>query len=201
MGSDERSERRQELASKTVFTTGEAAQVCKVSQQTIIRCFDKGQLTGFRVPGSRFRRIPREDLMRFMEKNGIPLDPILGDGSEHRRVLVFSVDPRLGADSVAAATGFEVKRARTAYEAGMVTEQFKPQLIVLDGANGGVPSACRAIRESDSVGDATVVVLTTSSSREEATALLDDGASEVIVWDGAVESLAARLREHGRVGV
>ena len=43
---------------KTVFTTGEAAKICKVSQQTIIRCFDNGQLKGFRVPGSRFRRIP-----------------------------------------------------------------------------------------------------------------------------------------------
>ena len=44
---------------KTVFTTGEAAKICKVSQQTIIRCFDNGQLKGFRVPGSRFRRIPQ----------------------------------------------------------------------------------------------------------------------------------------------
>ncbi len=46
-------------ASKQVFTTGEAAEICKVSQQTIIRCFDSGRLNGFRVPGSRFRRIPR----------------------------------------------------------------------------------------------------------------------------------------------
>ncbi|MFM8398687.1 MAG: regulator, partial [Pirellula sp.] len=29
---------------KTVFTTGEAAKICKVSQQTIIRCFDNGTL-------------------------------------------------------------------------------------------------------------------------------------------------------------
>ena len=39
---------------KTVFTTGEAAKICKVSQQTIIRCFDSGQLKGFRVPGKSF---------------------------------------------------------------------------------------------------------------------------------------------------
>jgi excisionase family DNA binding protein len=55
---------------KTVFTTGEAAKICKVSQQTIIRCFDNGQLKGFRVPGSRFRRIPREALYKFMKDNG-----------------------------------------------------------------------------------------------------------------------------------
>ena len=36
---------------KTVFTTGEAAKICKVSQQTIIRCFDNGQLKG--LPGAR----------------------------------------------------------------------------------------------------------------------------------------------------
>ena len=61
---------------KTVFTTGEAAEICKVSQQTIIRCFDSGRLKGFRVPGSRFRRIPREALVQFMKDNGIPPDSL-----------------------------------------------------------------------------------------------------------------------------
>ncbi|MCX5690162.1 MAG: helix-turn-helix domain-containing protein, partial [Planctomycetota bacterium] len=55
---------REELAGKKVFTTGEAALVCGLSQQTIIRCFDAGRLTGFRVPGSKFRRIPRDELIR-----------------------------------------------------------------------------------------------------------------------------------------
>src|SRR5881396_206586 len=64
---------------KTVFTTGEAAEVCKVSQQTIIRCFDSGRLTGFRVPGSKFRRIPRDELIRFMRANSIILDYMLPD--------------------------------------------------------------------------------------------------------------------------
>ena len=56
------------MACKTVFTTGEAAKICKVSQQTIIRCFDSGALKGFHVPGSRFRRIPRESLLTFMKE-------------------------------------------------------------------------------------------------------------------------------------
>src|SRR5437764_14712634 len=70
---------------KTVFTTGEAAKICKVSQQTIIRCFDSGQLKGVRVPGSRFRRIPRDALYRFMKENGIPTDAL---ESGRRRVLI-----------------------------------------------------------------------------------------------------------------
>src|SRR5262245_3996374 len=73
-----------ERMNKTVYTTGEAAKICKVSQQTIIRCFDNGQLKGFRVPGSRFRRIPREALYKFMKDNGIPTDAL---ESGKRKVL------------------------------------------------------------------------------------------------------------------
>ena len=69
---------------KTVYTTGEAAKICKVSQQTIIRCFDSGQLKGFRVPGSRFRRIPRDQLFLFMRDNGIPTDAL---ESGRRKIL------------------------------------------------------------------------------------------------------------------
>ncbi len=74
---------------KTVFTTGEAAKICKVSQQTIIRCFDSGQLKGFRVPGSRFRRIPRDQLYAFMRDNGIPTDAL---DSGKRKILVEDDD-------------------------------------------------------------------------------------------------------------
>ena len=61
---------------KSVYTTGEVAKICKISQQTVIRCFDSGRLKGFRVPGSRFRRIPRELLIEFMKQNEIPLNQL-----------------------------------------------------------------------------------------------------------------------------
>lgn len=56
---------------KRDLTTGEAARICRVSQQTIIRCFDDGRLKGYRVPGSRFRRIPRDSLRQFMKDMGM----------------------------------------------------------------------------------------------------------------------------------
>src|SRR6187455_1705113 len=77
---------------KTVFTTGEAAKICKVSQQTIIRCFDNGTLKGFRVPGSRFRRIPRNELYSFMRDNGIPTDAL---ESGKRKALIVDDDQEL----------------------------------------------------------------------------------------------------------
>ena len=82
----------EDLSRKRIFTTGEAAAVCKVSQQTIIRCFDAGRLQGFRVPGSKFRRIPREEIIRFMKANNIPLEALEGG---KRRILIVDDDPAI----------------------------------------------------------------------------------------------------------
>lgn len=115
-----------------VFTTGEAAEICNVSQQTIIRCFDSGRLNGFRVPGSRFRRIPRAELVRFMRSNGIPAASL--DGA-NRRVLLMSSDAAF-ADSLARAVStddrLKLHIATNAYDGGVMTAQFAPHLIVVD---------------------------------------------------------------------
>ncbi len=58
------------------YTTGEAAKVSYCSQQTIIRLFDNGDLKGFKVPGSRFRRIPHKRLCDFLFNNNIPTDKL-----------------------------------------------------------------------------------------------------------------------------
>src|SRR4028118_2143730 len=111
---------------KTVFTAGEAADICKVSQQTIIRCFDSGRLKGFRVPGSRFRRIPREALLQFMKDNGIPPDAL---DSGKSKILVVDDDPEiveLFVDVLERDGRFEVKTAATGYDAGMLTTDFRP---------------------------------------------------------------------------
>ncbi len=117
---------------KTVFTTGEAAKICKVSQQTIIRCFDSGQLKGFRVPGSRFRRIPRDQLFAFMRDNGIPTDAL---ESGKRKVLIVDDDEELVeliADVLERDGRFEVRSVNNGFDAGMMVKEYRPDLIVLD---------------------------------------------------------------------
>src|SRR5262245_13897665 len=114
-----------DLVNKQVFTTGEAADICKVSQQTIIRCFDSGRLHGFRVPGSKFRRIPREELLRFMRENNIPTDLLEGG---KKRVLVVDDDEQiveLFVDVLTRDGRYDVKTAVTGYDAGVLTQQFK----------------------------------------------------------------------------
>lgn len=60
------------IEDKVVLTTSEAAQLAGVSRYTIIKDFDSGVLSGFRVPGSKVRRIPRTDLERYRVKKSEP---------------------------------------------------------------------------------------------------------------------------------
>ena len=117
---------------KTVFSTGEAAQVCNVSQQTIIRCFDSGRLQGFRVPGSKFRRIPRDELIRFMRENDIPLARIEG---RRRRVLCVvsegSVLERL-ADEARPQDRLDIAVVRNGFDAGWAARECHPSLVLVD---------------------------------------------------------------------
>lgn len=182
---------------KTVFTTGEAAEICKVSQQTIIRCFDSGRLKGFRVPGSRFRRIPREALLQFMKENGIPADA-LNNGK--RRILVVDDDPEiveLFVDVLERDGRFEVKTANSGYDAGMLTQEFNPDLIILDymlpDINGNV--VCQTIRANPNFEHVKIIIVSGVVNQEEINELLKAGADEFVKKPFNIEKLIERVGE------
>lgn len=186
-----------ELGGKQVFTTGEAADLCKVSQQTIIRCFDAGRLRGFRVPGSRFRRIPREELMRFMKENSIPTDPLEGG---KKRILVVDDDPdiiELYQDVLTADGRFEVKTASTGYDAGVMTEQFQPSLMVLDymlpDINGNV--VCRTVRQNPKLSGMKIIIVSGVVKQDEIDSLFDAGADDFLKKPLDIQQLLARIGE------
>lgn len=181
-GKPDASQAESKWAGKQVFTTGEAAEVCNVSQQTIIRCFDAGRLGGFRVPGSRFRRIPRGDLLKFMRANDIPLTP-LEPGA--LRVLVVDDEPeilRLFEDTFGADERFELETAANGYDAGRLTESFKPDVIFLDymlpDINGDL--VCKRVREHDELASTRIVFISGVVEPAEVDRLLAAGADEFV---------------------
>ena len=182
---------------KTVFTTGEAAEICKVSQQTIIRCFDSGRLRGFRVPGSRFRRIPRDALIQFMKDNGIPPDSL---NSGKSKVLVVDDDPEiveLFVDVLERDGRFEVKTASTGYDAGMITQEFNPDLVILDymlpDINGNV--VCKTIRAKPEFEHTKIIIVSGVVNQEEINDLLKAGADEFVKKPFNIEKLIERIGE------
>ena len=180
---------------KKIFTTGEAAQVCKVSQQTIIRCFDAGRLGGFRVPGSKFRRIPREELIKFMQGNGIPTDVLEGS---LRRVLVVDDDVailELFEDLLCRDGRFEVKTASTGYDAGLLTESFRPHLIILDymlpDINGNI--VCERVRQMPHTEHTKVICVSGVVNQEEVQELMRAGADDFIKKPFDIREVVSRM--------
>jgi excisionase family DNA binding protein len=180
---------------KTVFTTGEAAKICKVSQQTIIRCFDNGQLKGFRVPGSRFRRIPREALYKFMRDNGIPTDAL---ESGKRKVLLVDDDVELVElmTKVLEEDGrFEVRVATTGFDAGMLVKEYRPDLIVLDvmlpDING--KEVCHRVRADSTLEDVRILCISGMIEDDKIQELRLSGADDFLHKPFDVEELIDRM--------
>lgn len=180
---------------KDLFTTGEAAEVCKVSQQTIIRCFDSGRLEGFRVPGSKFRRIPRLSLIKFMKDNSIPLDNI---DSGKRKVLIVDDDDEiveLMVDILARDGRFETRTASSGYEAGIATEEFRPEVILLDymlpDINGNV--VCQTIRRNPKFQDIRIIIVSGVVREDDIEQLLQSGAEGFIRKPFSVSALTDKV--------
>ena len=180
---------------KTVFTTGEAAKICKVSQQTIIRCFDSGQLKGFRVPGSRFRRIPRDQLYAFMRDNGIPTDAL---DSGRRKLLIVDDDQDLVdllVDHFERDGRFDVRSVNNGFGAGMQIKEFRPDLVVLDimlpDING--MEVCQLVRSDSSMDDVKIVCISGMVEEDRIQQLRDAGANDFLKKPFDVDTLTQRV--------
>jgi excisionase family DNA binding protein len=167
---------------KELFTTGDVAEICRISQQTVIRCFDAGKIEGFRVPGSKFRRIPRQKLIKFMKENNIPLDNL---ETGKKRILIVDDDAEiieLIVDILARDGRFETETASSGYEAGISTQLFRPDLILLDymlpDINGNV--VCQTIRKNPEFESIKIIIISGVVKKDEIDQLLKSGAEDFI---------------------
>ncbi|MBE6426541.1 MAG: response regulator [Thermoguttaceae bacterium] len=183
---------------KTVYTTGEAAKICKVSQQTIIRCFDTGQLKGFRVPGSRFRRIPREQLFIFMRENNIPTDAL---ESQNRKILLVDDDAEIVTliqDMLQRDGRFEVRSANNGFDAGMMVKEYHPDLIVLDvmlpDING--KEVCQRVRSDKTMDDVRIICISGMVEENRIRDLKESGANEFLQKPFDVDTLLKLICQH-----
>lgn len=183
------------MAFKTVFTTGEAAKICKVSQQTIIRCFDSGALKGFHVPGSRFRRIPRECLLAFMKENNIPTDAL---ESGKRKILIVDDNPDLVELLVKVLENdgrFETRTANNGFLAGVLVREYRPDLIILDvmlpDINGR--DVCVFVRSDKSLEAIKIICVSGEVEQDKVDELIKAGANEFMPKPFSTDKLIERI--------
>jgi excisionase family DNA binding protein len=165
-----------------VLTTGQVARICRVAPRTVSKWFDSGQLRGYRIPGSRDRRIPVAHLVRFMRKHGLPM----GDLETGRtRVLIVDSQREL-TDLIVRALDesgyFEARTAESAFEAGAVVEQFQPRVILADVDLPGIDgrTLSRYLASDSEMTDAQLVALSATLTAADREALLQEGFDETL---------------------
>lgn len=162
---------------KEVLTTGEVASLCKVAPRTVSKWFDSGRLKGYRIPGSKDRRIPLDQLIRFMRAHNIPLN---GLASTTTKVLIAEGDADIAdllSTALAKEAGYEVQVARSAFEAGAVAESAHPHVMLLDMdlAGLGGRETVRSIRNLPSFVETKLIAITSVRRDGEAEALKQQG--------------------------
>ncbi len=167
---------------KDVLTTGEVAKICNVASRTVSKWFDSGQLRGYRIPGSKDRRIPVNSLIKFMKNHGIPMDGLMSGST---RVLIVDDDDEVVETLqkiLTEQTNYEVRVARNAFAAGIECERFRPHVMLLDihladGEGRGISSV---INQSDDLQVTKIIAMSSKLTDGQTAQLIHQG------FDGAL---------------
>ncbi|MDE1037989.1 MAG: response regulator [Phycisphaerales bacterium] len=167
---------------KDVLTTGEVAKICNVAARTVSKWFDTGQIEGYRIPGSKDRRIPVQSLMNFMQEHGIPFDGLM---SGNTRVLIVDKDTevcktleRVFSDQ----TEYVVQSCSNPFTAGVECERFRPHVMLFDLEFCGddYTTFTKSLRESDELQATKIIAMSGRLSDGQLTQLTCSGFDGVL---------------------
>lgn len=167
---------------KDVLTTGQVAQICNVAPRTVTKWFDSGQLKGYRIPGSRDRRIPTSELIRFMRAHDIPTDSLeVGK----IRVLIIDSDWKSAeetAEALQAKGNYEVRTAQSSFDAGLVAQKLVPHVIMINLMARDIDAkrVCKYVRTTEDLSATKVIAVASNLRESEAEALQEQGFDAVI---------------------
>ncbi|MHC4692021.1 MAG: helix-turn-helix domain-containing protein [Planctomycetota bacterium] len=169
---------------KNVLTTGDVAKICNVAPRTVSKWFDTGQLKGYRIPGSKDRRIPVSELIRFMKANNMP-SPTLPVGKI--RILIVNSNESAAsalADSLRTKADYEVQTALSNFETGTIAQKFTPHVLLVSLLAEGIDAAgiCRSIRNNEELQTIKIIAIANRLSESESAALLQKG------FDGSISN-------------
>lgn len=179
-----------------VFTSGEVAQICGVSADTVSRWFDLGQIEGYRLGPGGDRRIPYDSLRTFMMNHGIPLERL-----EERElcILVVDDDPYYLdiIPSVLAQMGeHKVIVASTGFDAGSQVVENDPHLIILDIHLSDMDGrmVCQRVKSRPETRSSRILAISGYIEDDEVEGLKDYGFDDYIKKPFSIELLKERVQ-------
>jgi excisionase family DNA binding protein len=182
---------------KDVLTTGQVAQICNVAPRTVTKWFDTGKLKGYRIPGSRDRRIPASELIRFMRAHDIPTG-MLEVGK--LKVLIID-DNQENAANLAAVlaerANYEVELAHNGFDAGVLAHRFTPHAVLINLFSSTIDAGqiCKNIRTSTDLVGTKVIAVGERLSESETAALLRKGFDGVFSKNGDMNQIVKVIED------
>lgn len=185
---------------KQSYSTSEVARFCHVTPDTIRKWAEAGRIQVFKTPGGH-RRIRREDLLRFLRENNIPIHAELDnaavkflvvDGEKPtalviRRFLERSQKP------------FQLEVAGDGYDAGHQVATFHPDIVFLDLSLSGCDGldVCRRIKAAPEHPNIRVIAMTTPEDTAPVDRILEHGASACLSKPFSPDDLRKALAKVG----
>jgi CheY-like chemotaxis protein len=162
---------------KNILTTGDVAKICHVAPRTVSKWFDSGQLKGYRIPGSKDRRIPLNELIRFMKVHNMPMSALpVG----RIRILIVDSDTEAAgalAESLKTKGDYKIQTVRNNFETGVTAQKFVPHVMLINlfAEDISANEICQNIRADEDLQTMKIVAIAKNLSDSELTALLNKG--------------------------
>ena len=162
---------------KNVLTTGAVAKICNVAPRTVSKWFDNGRLKGYRIPGSKDRRIPVNELVRFMKANDMPLDAVpVGK----MRILIVDSNQETAlnlAGNLSSKADYDVKTVTSEFETGFIAQKFSPHVLLVNLLSYNIDAIkiCKTIRDDEDLQTIKVIAITNELRADKANKLLQKG--------------------------
>ncbi len=175
-------------------TTGDVARLCRVTKRTAIKWIDSGRLHGYRIPGSRHRRVSAADLAAFMREHGIPG---YADVGPRRRILIIDDDLDFaGVLRDALHDMYVIEHAATAMEAASRLPVFNPDLILVDIRLPDLSGldVCRHVRGIRQEQRTPILAMSAYGQEVDVTEVRSSGANDFIPKPMKLADLRRRIR-------
>ena len=173
---------------------------CDPGADTIRKWAEAGRIRVFKTPGGH-RRIRREDLIRFLRENSIPMHEDLDNSG----VKILVVDDEKAVLSVIrrflerASTPFQIEVAMDGFDAGHQVATFKPDIIFLDLRLPGIDGfeVCRRIKTNADSASSHVIAMTGYYEGDVAMRVVELGAVMLIQKPFTPDDLRRALAKVG----
>jgi excisionase family DNA binding protein len=182
---------------KNVLTTGDVAKICNVAPRTVSKWFDNGQLKGYRIPGSKDRRIPVSELIRFMKVHNMPTTALpVGK----IRVLIADSNDKTAsalADILRSEGDYEVQTVQSNFGTGAVVQKFAPHVLLVSLLAEGINAMgiCKYIRANEDLRTIKVIAIVNQLSDSESSALLQKGFDGYVPYSAEAREVIKRIEE------